>query len=150
MQSKPSNMNYRIVNGPDGKKANDYVRPTPYHVIIIHCAYCQSCAHSRARRCGSKLTMNVTDGIDVMNIGGLTTIPPQHRTTDQAFIMEMIKPRPPTAPTSAFRQQPGMEQSRLDPPLHGDQTQTLPQTVTLYDINPNVPVENSEDDHDMD
>ena len=38
--------------------------------------------------------MHVTGGIDVMRIGGLTTTPPQHQTTDQPSIMEMIKPRP--------------------------------------------------------
>ena len=37
------------------------------------------------------------------------------------------------------------------PLLHGGSTQTVTPTVTLYDdINPNVPVEGNEDDHDMD
>ena len=80
-------------------EANDYVRPTRYHAIII-VPTAKGCALSPARRCESKQTMNVMDGTDVMNIGGPATMPPQRQTTDQQSITAKIHPRLPTAPTT--------------------------------------------------
>ena len=142
-------MNSGIANGPGGKKVRDYVRPTPYLVIII-VPTVRDCAHSHARPFGSKLTMNVMDGIHVTNIGGLTTIPRQLRTTGRQFSPEMTKPRPLTAPTSATTRDGttpagSTAVSTLTIDLNsdfapdGDSLRPQPQCV-----------ENSEDDHDMD